>query len=272
MRPSIGAAPRPDRRLARSARHFIDRFFPGDYKVIPNGVDIGRFDRAVPDRALAGRHEEHPVRRPVRGAQGPPRPPEGVPDPAQDRLRLPAAGRRRRAAGEGGPALPRDPQARRRRVPRPRQRRGAGRALQDRRRVLLAGHGARIVRHRAARGDGRRYGDRRQRHPRLQGRASGAASRACSCRRASRRRSPARSRSSSPTTEMREAMGRAGRAARPGVQLGAGDRQGRGLLRLRDPAPRGPGPAAVGLPRPDPAVARQAPALAATAGVPRRAG
>jgi phosphatidylinositol alpha-mannosyltransferase len=30
------------------ARHFIDRFFPGDYKVIPNGVDIGRFERAVP--------------------------------------------------------------------------------------------------------------------------------------------------------------------------------------------------------------------------------
>ncbi|HEU4573266.1 MAG TPA: glycosyltransferase family 4 protein, partial [Candidatus Limnocylindrales bacterium] len=30
------------------ARHFIDRFFPGDYKVIPNGVDVGRFERAVP--------------------------------------------------------------------------------------------------------------------------------------------------------------------------------------------------------------------------------
>ena len=31
-----------------AARHFIDRFFPGDYKVIPNGVDIARFERAVP--------------------------------------------------------------------------------------------------------------------------------------------------------------------------------------------------------------------------------
>ena len=30
------------------ARHFVERFFPGDYKVIPNGVDIGRFERAVP--------------------------------------------------------------------------------------------------------------------------------------------------------------------------------------------------------------------------------
>ena len=47
MRPSIG---RVHGRIAVSAvaRHFIDRFFPGDYKVIPNGVDIGRFDRAVP--------------------------------------------------------------------------------------------------------------------------------------------------------------------------------------------------------------------------------
>jgi phosphatidylinositol alpha-mannosyltransferase len=34
--------------VSAAARHFIDRFFPGDYKVIPNGVDIGRFSRAVP--------------------------------------------------------------------------------------------------------------------------------------------------------------------------------------------------------------------------------
>jgi phosphatidyl-myo-inositol alpha-mannosyltransferase len=34
--------------VSAAARHFIDRFFPGDYKVIPNGVDIGRFQRAVP--------------------------------------------------------------------------------------------------------------------------------------------------------------------------------------------------------------------------------
>ncbi len=49
--------------------------------------------------------------------------------------------------------------------------------------------------------------------------------------------------------ERREEMGRAGSSARPGVQLGAGDGQGRGLLRLRDPSARGAGPAAVGLPR-----------------------
>jgi phosphatidylinositol alpha-mannosyltransferase len=34
--------------VSAAARHFVDRFFPGDYKVIPNGVDLGRFQRAVP--------------------------------------------------------------------------------------------------------------------------------------------------------------------------------------------------------------------------------
>jgi phosphatidylinositol alpha-mannosyltransferase len=34
--------------VSAAARHFIDRYFPGDYKVIPNGVDIARFERAVP--------------------------------------------------------------------------------------------------------------------------------------------------------------------------------------------------------------------------------
>ncbi len=34
--------------VSAAARHFIDRFFPGDYKVIPNGVDVQRYQRAVP--------------------------------------------------------------------------------------------------------------------------------------------------------------------------------------------------------------------------------
>ena len=34
--------------VSAAARHFADRFFPGDYRVIPNGVDVGRFQRAVP--------------------------------------------------------------------------------------------------------------------------------------------------------------------------------------------------------------------------------
>ena len=52
--------------VSAAARHFIDRFFPGDYKVIPNGVDVTRFAGAVPiarwqdgtpNVLFVGRHE-----------------------------------------------------------------------------------------------------------------------------------------------------------------------------------------------------------------------
>ncbi|HEX3428396.1 MAG TPA: glycosyltransferase family 4 protein [Candidatus Limnocylindrales bacterium] len=45
-----GEAARLHGRIAVSgaAKHFIDRYFPGEYKVIPNGVDVDRFQRAVP--------------------------------------------------------------------------------------------------------------------------------------------------------------------------------------------------------------------------------
>jgi phosphatidyl-myo-inositol alpha-mannosyltransferase len=45
-----GSAERLHGRIAVSgaAKHFIERYFPGEYKVIPNGVDIDRFQRAVP--------------------------------------------------------------------------------------------------------------------------------------------------------------------------------------------------------------------------------
>ncbi|MBA3236332.1 MAG: glycosyltransferase family 4 protein, partial [Chloroflexi bacterium] len=52
--------------VSAAARHFIDRFFPGDYKVIPNGVDVPRFAGAValarwqdgtPSVLFVGRHE-----------------------------------------------------------------------------------------------------------------------------------------------------------------------------------------------------------------------
>ncbi|HEV8281162.1 MAG TPA: glycosyltransferase family 4 protein [Candidatus Limnocylindrales bacterium] len=52
--------------VSAAARHFIDRFFPGDYKVIPNGVDVHRFANAVPiarwqdgtpNVLFVGRHE-----------------------------------------------------------------------------------------------------------------------------------------------------------------------------------------------------------------------
>jgi phosphatidylinositol alpha-mannosyltransferase len=59
---------RLDGRIAVSAaaRHFIDRYFPGDYKVIPNGVDVDFYQRAVPiarwqdgtfNLLFVGRHE-----------------------------------------------------------------------------------------------------------------------------------------------------------------------------------------------------------------------
>ena len=34
--------------VSAAARHFADRFFPGDFKVLPNGVNVGRYQRAVP--------------------------------------------------------------------------------------------------------------------------------------------------------------------------------------------------------------------------------
>ena len=52
--------------VSAAARHFIDRYFPGDYKVIPNGVDVPRFASAVPiarwqdgtpNVLFVGRHE-----------------------------------------------------------------------------------------------------------------------------------------------------------------------------------------------------------------------
>jgi phosphatidylinositol alpha-mannosyltransferase len=63
-----GYAARLHGRIAVSgaARHFIDRYFQGDYRVIPNGVDVDRFQRAVPlarwqdgtfNLLFVGRHE-----------------------------------------------------------------------------------------------------------------------------------------------------------------------------------------------------------------------
>ncbi|MGZ6313819.1 MAG: glycosyltransferase family 4 protein, partial [Candidatus Limnocylindrales bacterium] len=34
--------------VSAAARHFIERYFPGDYKVIPNGVDLTRYQEAKP--------------------------------------------------------------------------------------------------------------------------------------------------------------------------------------------------------------------------------
>ena len=40
--------------VSAAAMHFIRRYFPGDYKVIPNGVDLAQFDD-VPDDDSVGR-------------------------------------------------------------------------------------------------------------------------------------------------------------------------------------------------------------------------
>src|SRR4026207_936703 len=53
-------------RAATAARHVRGRYFPGDYKVIPNGVGVARFANAVPiarwqdgtpNVLFVGRHE-----------------------------------------------------------------------------------------------------------------------------------------------------------------------------------------------------------------------
>ena len=168
----VGHAAKLHGRIAVSAaaRHFIDRFFPGDYKVIPNGVDVPRFASAVPlarwqdgtpNVLFVGRHE----------------PRKGLLDLLkahrilrrtgyEDRLLVVGLG----TAGARGAPLRRDPRAQGGRVPRPGDRRREGAAVPDRRRVRLAGDRRGIVRDRPARGDGCRRPDRGLRHPRLQGR------------------------------------------------------------------------------------------------------
>ena len=89
-------APRPDRGQRRGeALH--RPLLPGRVQGHPERRRRRPLPAGRADRPLAGRHAQHPVRRPVRAAQGPARAAQGVPDPAQDRLRLPAARRRQRA-------------------------------------------------------------------------------------------------------------------------------------------------------------------------------
>ena len=221
-------------RSRAAARHFIDRYFPGDYKVIPNGVDVDRFRRAVPVARWQDGTREHPVRRPVRAAQGRPRPAQGVPDPAQDRLRLPAAARRRRAAGARGAPLRRDPPAARRRVPGPR--------LATTRRPSCSAPPTSTSRRRPAASRSGSCCSRRWPPARRSSPPTSTATRA-SCG-ADREAllvpprepkaiagaiAPAARRAASSRAAMSRGRHRAGR----GVQLAARDRQGRGLLRVR---------------------------------------
>ena len=199
-------------RSVAAARHFIDRYFPGDYKVIPNGVDIARFQRAVPiarwrDGTLTSCSSAGS--RPARASSTCSRRTGSCARPAATAgcswsapgPRSARRGATSRPAGWAASSSSAGSRTRRRR------------ALQDRRRLRLAGHRPRVVRHRAARGDGRRRADRVQRHPRLQGRRAARARRS-SCRRASRRPSPPRSAGSLGDDELRAAMGARARAGR----------------------------------------------------------
>ena len=256
-----GPAPRPDRRVGgRAPLH--RPLLPGRLQGDPQRRRHRPLPAGRAGRALAGRDGEHPVRRAVRAAQGRPRPAPGLPDPAQDRLPVPAAARRRRTAGARGPPLRRDPPPARRRVPGPRLGRREGAAVPDRRRLRRPGHRPRVVRDRAARGDGGRRADRRLGHPRLQGRRAPGSRGAAGAAARSPRRSPARSRACSASPRPAAAMAAAGARARGGVQLAAGDGEGRGVLRVRDPPPGGDGDAAGPLHRARAAVAegRAAPA------------
>ena len=179
--------------VSAAARHFIDRYFPGDYKVHPQR----RRPRPLPAGraavALAGRDAERAVRRAVRAPQGRPRHPQGAPDHAPRRPRVPAAARRRRPAGARGAAVRRHPPAGRRRVPGPRLRRRSAtscsrpRTSTSRRRPAASRSGSCCW---------RRWPPARRSSPRTSTAtraSSGAAARRCSCRRGTRRSSPRRS-------------------------------------------------------------------------------
>ena len=158
--------------VSAAARHFIDRYFPGDYKVIPNGVDLHRYRRrASPSRAGATARRtscSSAASRAARARCTCSRPTARCASAGLDcRLLLVAA----RAPGARGRAAT-SPRA------------GCsgvellGRVSDDDKARYFAtadvfvspATGQEIVRHRAARGDGRGHAHRVQRHPRLQGR------------------------------------------------------------------------------------------------------
>ena len=225
--------------VSAAARHFIDRFFPGDYKVIPNGVDVAAL-RRTPSRSRAGRT----ARRTSCSSAGTSRARAcSTCSRRTGSCARPATATRLLVVGSG----PQEREARRYVATRGLQ--GVeflGRVTDAEKAQLFrtadvfaspatGGESFGIVLLEAM-AAGR--ADRRLGHPRLQG------------RRPARPRGPARpaarARRSWPMAiarllddpALRAEMGAAGRAAGRGVQLAAGDRQGRGLLRLRHPPAR----------------------------------
>ena len=156
--------------VSAAARHFADRYLPGDYKVIPNGVDLRLFAHAVPlARWQDGRPNILFVGR-LEPRKGLLHLLKAFRMVRRDRQRRSPPRRRLGAARARGAPLRDDPPPRRRGVPGARLGRGEDPALQDGRRVRLAGDRTGELRDRPAGGDGGRHRDRLQRHPRLQGR------------------------------------------------------------------------------------------------------
>ena len=169
----------------------------------PTAWTSTRFQGAVPLTRWQDGTPEHPVRRPVRAAQGRAGPAQGLPDPAPDRLRLPAAARGRRAAGARGAPLRGHAAPAGRRVPGPRHRTTSG--------TSCSGPPTSSARRR--RGGSRSGSSCSRRWPRARRSSrptstatrasSGAAARRCSCRPRTTRSSPWRSAACSGTASWR---------------------------------------------------------------------
>ena len=148
--------------VSEAARSTFVEHLGGDAVLIPNGVATRRYRHARAARRLAGRGRRDRLPRPDgRAAQGPGGPAARLRD-ARARAG-PACGCS--SAGTGDVDEQREQAARGtarpRRLPRRGVRGGQGPAAALRRRLLLAEHRRRVLRHRHRRGDGGRPADRR---------------------------------------------------------------------------------------------------------------
>ena len=156
--------------VSEPAREFISHYFPGDYTIVPNGIDGHRFRPDLPPLPGAARRRrgDHPLRRQDGAAQGSPHPARGLRAAAPAGGRLPPGDRRRRPDALGVRASMRGDRGSRRHLPRPRHGRHPSPHLRQRRRLLLAGHRQGELRHRPAGGDGQRVAGGGVGDPRLQ--------------------------------------------------------------------------------------------------------
>ena len=163
--------------VSPAARDTAARYFAGQFRVIPNGIDLTRF-------CAPGAAPRRPAARALRGRRLAPQGPGRAAARPALRERRPAAVRARRLRQRRARREVLPPRARALRRARalswPYRPRRAARALPGRRRLLRALARQRVVRHRPARGDGHADGRAGLGHRRL------------SRRGARRRRRPAR--------------------------------------------------------------------------------